>query len=61
MQGRRSLGGDLKPVNNNINQIRRLREQLRKLAKDHNLVPMEVEEETNQINQAMVVGGERQL
>ena len=49
------------PTNDNINKIRRLREYLRRLVKDHNLVPIEVEEGTNQANQTMAVGGERQL
>ena len=61
MQGRRSLGGDLKLVNDNINQIRRLREHLRKVVEENNLVPVEVEEETNLINQAMAADGQRQL
>ena len=60
MQGRRSLRGDLAPTNDNINQIRRLRKHLRRLAEDNNLVPMEVEEETNQVNEAVAVGRERQ-
>ena len=58
MQGRRSLRRDLTPKNDNINQIRRIRERLRRLAEDHNLVPMEIKEE---INQTMAVGGEGQL
>ena len=59
MQGRRSLGRDLMPANENIHQIRRLRERLRRLSKNHNLVPTEVEEGTNQANQTMAAGGER--
>ena len=39
-----SLRDDLTPANNNINQIKMLREHLRRLAEDHNLVPMEIEE-----------------
>ena len=31
------------------------------MAKDHNLVPMVIEEETNQENQIMAASGERQL
>ena len=61
MQGRRSLGGDFTPVNDNINQITRLREHLRRLAEDHNLVPTEIEEETNQENQTMAAGGGKKL
>ena len=45
----------------NINRIRRLKEHLRRLAEDNNIIPREVEEETNQINQVMTVNGERQL
>ena len=44
MQGTRSLGGDLTPVNDNINHIRRLRKHLRRLVEEHNIVPIEVEE-----------------
>ena len=58
MQDRHFLGGDLTPVNDNINQIRRPREHLRRLAEDHNLVPTKVKEGTNQANQTMVAGGE---
>ena len=47
MQGRHSLGGDLVPANDNINQIRRLREHLRRLAEVSKLIPIEIEEETN--------------
>ena len=43
MQGRRSLGGDLAHANNNINQIKKLREHLRRLAEDNNIVPTEIE------------------
>ena len=58
MQGRRSLGGDLTPANNNINQIRRLRERVRRLAEANNLIPIEIEEE---MNQTMAVGGDQQV
>ena len=58
MQGRRSLGGDLIPANDNINQIRRLKERVRGLAEANNLISTEIEEE---INQPMAAGGERQL
>ena len=34
---------------------------MRRLAEDHNLVLMEIVEETNQLNQTMAAGGERQL
>ena len=61
MQGRHSLGGDLTLANDNINQIRRLREHLRRLAEDHNLVPTEIEDGTDQLNQTIAAGGERQL
>ena len=61
MQGRHSLRGDLTPTNKNIHQIRRLKETMRRLAEENNLVPMEVEEETNQTSQAMAADGERQL
>ena len=61
MQGRRSLGGDLTLANENINQIRRITERLRRLAEENNLVPMETEEGTDQINQVMAATGERQL
>ena len=44
MQGRRSLGGDLTPADDNINQIRRLRKHLRRVAEENNLVPIEIEE-----------------
>ena len=47
------------PENDNINHIRRLGERLRMLAEDHNLVPTVIEEEINQDNQIMAVGGER--
>ena len=47
MQDRRSLGGDLASSNDNIHQSRRLREYLKRLVEDNNLVPTEVEEETN--------------
>ena len=59
MQGRCSLGGDLTHGNDNINQIRRLREHLRWLAEDHILVPIEIKKETNQENQTMIADGER--
>ena len=40
------------PANDNINQIKRLREYLRRLAEDHNLVPIVIEEgTTKQIRQ----------
>ena len=58
MQGTCSLGGDLTPVNDNIHQIKRLRERLRRLAKDHNLIPTKVEKGTNQANQSMTACGE---
>ena len=61
MQGRRSLGRDLTLANENINQIRRITERLRRLAEENNLVPMETEEGTDQINQVMAATGERQL
>ena len=61
MQGRHSLRRDLELVNDNINQIRRLRKSLRKVAENNNLVPMEVEEETNQEHHPMVASGDRQL
>ena len=61
MQGRHSLRGDLTPANDNINQIMRLREHLKRLEEDHNLVPTKIEDETNQENQIIAVGGERQL
>ena len=47
------------PANDNINQIKRLIEHLRRLAEDPNLVPTEIEEETNQENQTMATGRER--
>ena len=59
MQARCSLGGDLAHANDNINQIKRLREHLRRLVENNNIVPTEVWEETNQINQAIAAGGER--
>ena len=61
MQGRRSLGRDLTLANENINQIKRITERLRRLAEENNLVPMETEEGTDQINQVMAATGERQL
>ena len=61
MQGRHSLGGDLAPANDNINQIIRLGKRVRRLVENHNLVPMIIEEETNQDNQIMAADGERQL
>ena len=59
MQGRRSLGGDLTPTNDNINQIRRLREHLGRLAKEQNIVPTVFEEDNNQENQPTITGGGR--
>ena len=59
MQCRHSLGGDLMLAIENINQIRRIRENLRRLAEDNNLVPTEIEEGTDQTNQAMTACGER--
>ena len=59
MQGRRSLGRILTPADNNINQIRRLREHLRKVAEENNLVPIEIEEGTEQRDQTMTAGGGR--
>ena len=47
------------PTNDNINQIRRLREHLRRLFEEHNLIPMETEEGTNQTNQTMAADGEK--
>ena len=62
MQGRHSLGGDLKlAAIKIINQIRRIRENLRRLPEDNNLVPMEIEDVTDQTNQAMIASGARQL
>ena len=61
MQGRCSLGGDIEPTNNNINQISSLRECLRKVAEDNNLVPAKVGEDTNQEHHPMVASGDRQL
>ena len=58
MQGRRSLGGDLAPANDNINQIRTLEEHIRRLAEVNYLIPTKTEEETNQ---TMAVGGERHM
>ena len=60
-QGRRSLGGDLEPANDNIHHIRRLRKHLRKVVEDNNLVPVEVEEETNQEHHPMATSGDKQL
>ena len=59
MQGRRSLGRILTLADNNINQIRRLREHLRKVAEENNLVPIEIEEGTEQRDQTMTAGGGR--
>ena len=61
MQSRRSLGGDLTSANDNINQIRRLREHLRRLAEEHNTIPTVIEEDNNRANRSMVASGERQL
>ena len=61
MQDRHSLGGGFMPGNNNINQIRRLREHLKRLAEEHNIVPTVIEEGNNQANQPMAASGERQL
>ena len=61
MQGMHSLRGDLTPTNNNISHIRRLRKHLKRLAAENDLVPIEIEEGTDQINQAMATGGGRQL
>ena len=61
MQGRHSLRGHLEPTNDNINQIKRLRKRLRIVAEDNNLVPTEVEEETNQEHHPMAASGDRQL
>ena len=61
MQGRRSLVRDLTLANDNINQIRRLREHLRRVAEENNLNPTEIEEQTDQINQVMAVARGRQL
>ena len=56
MQDRCSLEGDLTPTNDKINQIRRLREHLRRLAEEHNIVPMVIEKGNNQaINQWQLV------
>ena len=59
MYARRSLGGDLTSTNKNINQIRRIRERLKWLVEENNLVPTETEEAADQINQAMATDGER--
>ena len=59
MQGWRSLGGDLAHANDNINQIKRLREHLRRLDEENNLVPIEIKEGTDQIDQVMATGGGR--
>ena len=61
MQGMRSLGGDLTPADDNINQIRRLKEHLRRVAKEGNLIPIETKEGTHQANQVMATSGGRQL
>ena len=61
MQGRHFLGGDLTPAIENINQIKRIRENLRRLVEDNNCVPTKIEKVTDQTNQAMTAGGERQL
>ena len=58
MQGRHSLRGNLTPANDNIDQIRRLRERVRRLAEANNLIPTEIDEETNQ---TMAASGERQV
>ena len=60
MQARKAFFGRvLIPINDNINQFRRLREHLRRVAEENNLVTIEVEEGTIQIDQETVVGGER--
>ena len=46
--------------NDNINQIRGLREHLRRVGEENNFVPIEIKEGTIQIDQEMVAGGERQ-
>ena len=61
MQGRHSLGVDLTFANDNINQIRRLREHLRRLAEEHSIIPTVIQEGNNQANQPMATGGEKQL
>ena len=46
------------PTNKSINQIKRIRERLRRLAEENNLIPTGIEEVTDQV---MAAGGERQL
>ena len=48
MQGRHSLGGHLTPAIENSNQIRKIRDNLIRLSQNNNLVPIEIEEVTNQ-------------
>ena len=50
-----SLGDDLTPANDNINQIKRLRERERTLPEANNVIPTEIKEETNK---TMTTGGE---
>ena len=44
MHGRHSLRGNLTSAYENINQIRRLRKHMRKVAEENNLVPIEIKE-----------------
>ena len=61
MQGKHSFGGNLTPANENINQIKKIRERLRSMSEENNLFPTKLEEGTNQLNQTMATGRERQL